>query len=77
MTKLTTAFLVACLATSVLGQSAGTDSKDEMNRGVQAYKNNRYAEAVQHFQNALDLDPSNQNAQLYLATAYSIQWLPG
>lgn len=52
-------------------------SRDQMNKGVAAYKNNHYTQAVQHFSEAVQLDPSNQNAQLYLATSYMIQWVPG
>jgi tetratricopeptide (TPR) repeat protein len=48
-----------------------------MNQGVKAYKNNKYADAVKHFKEAVTLDPSNQNAELYLATSYMIQWVPG
>ena len=44
---------------------------------MQAYKSGRYPEAVQHFKQALTLDPENQNAELYLGTAYFIQWVPG
>ncbi len=56
---------------------AKLESRDEMNKGVQAYKNNKYTDAVKHFKDAVRLDPSNQNAQLYLATSYMIQWVPG
>jgi tetratricopeptide (TPR) repeat protein len=56
---------------------AKLQSRDEMNKGVQAYRNNKYADAVRHFQEAVRLDPTNQNAQLYLATSYMIQWVPG
>ena len=56
---------------------AKLQSRDEMNHGVQAYRNNHYADAVNHFKQAVQLDPSNQNAQLYLATSYMIQWVPG
>jgi tetratricopeptide (TPR) repeat protein len=56
---------------------AKLQSRDEMNKGVQAYRNNHYPDAVNHFKQAVQLDPSNQNAQLYLATSYMIQWVPG
>ncbi|MBV8553002.1 MAG: tetratricopeptide repeat protein [Acidobacteriaceae bacterium] len=56
---------------------AKLQSRDQMNQGVQAYRNNHYAEAVKHFKEAVQLDPTNQNAQLYLATSYMIQWVPG
>jgi tetratricopeptide (TPR) repeat protein len=52
-------------------------SRDEMNKGVQAYKNAHYVDAVNHFKEAVQLDPTNQNAQLYLATSYMTQWVPG
>jgi tetratricopeptide (TPR) repeat protein len=56
---------------------AKLQSRDQMNQGVQAYKNNKYTDAVKHFKEAVRLDPTNQNAQLYLATSYMIQWVPG
>ncbi len=56
---------------------AKLQSRDQMNQGVQSYKNNKYADAVKHFKQAVQLDPTNQNAQLYLATSYMIQWVPG
>jgi tetratricopeptide (TPR) repeat protein len=68
------------LAGGLLIVSAGCEnlkSRDEMNHGVQSYKNNKYADAVKHFKEAVRLDPTNQNAQLYLATSYMIQWVPG
>jgi len=52
-------------------------SRDHMNKGVQSYKGLKYADAVKHFQQAVQLDPTNQNAQLYLATSYMTQWVPG
>ncbi len=52
-------------------------SRDHLNKGVQAYKSARYAEAVEHFKAAVDLDPTYTNARLYLATAYMSQYIPG
>ena len=52
-------------------------SRDQMNKGVQAYKANKYADAVKHFKEAVQLDASNENAEAYLATSYMIQWVPG
>lgn len=56
---------------------AKLQSRDEMNKGVMAYKNNHFSQAVAHFKDAVRLDPTNQNAQLYLATSYMSQWVPG
>ncbi len=52
-------------------------SRDQLNRGVQAYKSAKYAEAIDNFKTAIALDPNNPNARLYLATAYMTQWIPG
>ena len=52
-------------------------SRDRLNKGVQAYKSARYQEAIDNFKTAIDLDPTNPNARLYLATAYMTQWIPG
>ncbi len=52
-------------------------ARDQLNKGVQSYKNARYEEAIDHFQNAISLDPSLLNARLYLATAYTQQYIPG
>jgi tetratricopeptide (TPR) repeat protein len=44
---------------------------------VQAYKGAKYIDAANHFKKAIEFDPSNKNAQLYLATSYMTQWIPG
>ena len=53
------------------------ESREWVNRGVQAFKNARYAEAVAAFQKAADVDPSSVVPRLYLATAYMQQYIPG
>jgi len=52
-------------------------ARDQLNKGVQSYKNSRYEEAIEHFKNAVSLDSSLLNARLYLATAYAQQYIPG
>ncbi len=52
-------------------------SRDLLNRGVQSFKSAKYQDAVDSFKQAIDLDPNNPNARLYLATAYMVQWIPG
>jgi tetratricopeptide (TPR) repeat protein len=52
-------------------------ARDQLNKGVQSYKNARYEEAIEHFKNAVALDPSLVNARLYLATAFAQQYIPG
>lgn len=48
-----------------------------LNQGVEAYKNAKFDEAIADFKRAKELDPSLANAQLYLATAYASQYIPG
>jgi len=52
-------------------------ARDQLNKGVASYKNARYEEAIDHFQQAVTLDPNLINARLYLATAYAQQYIPG
>lgn len=56
---------------------ARLQSRDELNKGVTAYKNQKYNDAVNHFKRAVELDPTNKNPRLYLAISYMIQWVPG
>lgn len=51
-------------------------ARDQLNKGVQAYKNARYEEAIEHFQSAVNLDPSLTMTHMYLATAYAQQVVP-
>jgi len=52
-------------------------ARDHLNKGVQAYKNSKFEQAIDNFQQAVALDPSLVNARLYLATAYAQQYIPG
>jgi tetratricopeptide (TPR) repeat protein len=52
-------------------------ARDQLNKGVTAYKNAKYEEAIDHFQQAVTFDPSLINAKMYLATAYAQQYIPG
>ena len=51
-------------------------ARDQLTKGVQAFKSARYEEAVNHFQQSIALDPDYEDAKLYLATAYSYQVVP-
>jgi len=52
-------------------------ARDQLNKGVTAYKNAKYEEAIDHFQQAVSLDPKLLNAKMYLATAFAQQYIPG
>ena len=71
--------VTAALLALLLGSTTGCEklkSRDQLVKGVQAFKNARYEDAVDHFQNAIRLDPTSTDAKLYLATAYSYQVVP-
>lgn len=52
-------------------------ARDNLNKGVQAFKSAKYNNAVEHFKEAVRLDPEFPTARLYLATAYMSQYIPG
>ncbi len=52
-------------------------ARDQLNKGVAAFKNAQYDTAIEHFKQAKELDPGLMNARLYLATAYASQYIPG
>jgi tetratricopeptide (TPR) repeat protein len=71
--------LAVALAGMVLSMS-GCDrlaARDQLNKGVEAYKSARYEEAIGHFQKATQLDPSLPMAKTYLATALAQNVVPG
>jgi tetratricopeptide (TPR) repeat protein len=51
-------------------------ARDQLNKGVQAYKSGKYEEAINHFQQAVNYDPTLPMARSYLATAYAQQVVP-
>jgi tetratricopeptide (TPR) repeat protein len=71
--------VTAALLALLLGSATGCNrlkARDQLNKGIQAFKNARYEEAVNHFQTSIELDPGYEQAKLYLATAYSYQVVP-
>jgi tetratricopeptide (TPR) repeat protein len=71
--------LAVALAGMVLSMSGCNKLKarDQLNKGVDAYKSQRYEEAIGHFQQAVQLDPSLPMAKSYLATALAQNVVPG
>lgn len=56
---------------------AQLEARDQLNKGVDAYKNAHYEEAIDHFQRATQLDPTLPMAKTYLATALAQNVAPG
>ena len=71
------AVLALAVALLSLGGCNKLKARDQLNKGVQAYKNSKYELAIDHFNKAVALDPRLLNARLYLATAYAQQYIPG
>jgi len=71
--------LAVALAGMVLSMSGCNQlaARDQLNKGVEAYKGARYEEAIDHFQKATQLDPSLPMAKTYLATALAQNVVPG
>ena len=71
---------MSVIVAAAVAAGAGCDrlrARDKLNKGVNAYKNAQFDEAIEDFKAAKQYDPSLTNAQLYLATAYASQYIPG
>jgi tetratricopeptide (TPR) repeat protein len=78
--KMNLRLLMLAAAALALLSATGCDklkARDQLNKGVKAYKDNHYEQAIDHFQQAVQLDPQLTNARMYLATAYVSQYIPG
>jgi tetratricopeptide (TPR) repeat protein len=78
MNKSARFLVVLAVAASLAG--LGCDrlrARDQLNKGVQSYRSAQYDAAIEHFKNAVSLDPNLSVAGLYLATAYAQQCVPG
>lgn len=67
------ALMLACLSTGCNKLKA----RDQLNKGVMSFRNAQYAQAVDHFQQAVSLDPNLANAKTFLATAMELEYVPG
>ncbi|MGA9876472.1 MAG: tetratricopeptide repeat protein, partial [Solirubrobacteraceae bacterium] len=70
--------LAVILAGTVLSMSGckRLEARDQLNKGVDAYKSTHYEEAIEHFQQATELDPTLPMAKSYLATALAQNVVP-
>lgn len=74
--KITLAILVMAMLLATSGCNK-LRARDQLNKGVQAYKASKFEQAVSFFQRAIELDPDLAVAKLYLATACVAQYVPG
>ncbi len=71
--------ITLAVVTLALFSSLGCDklrARDQLNKGVESFKNNHFEQAIDHFQKAVELDPNLINARMYLATAFVSQYIP-
>jgi tetratricopeptide (TPR) repeat protein len=69
--------LIAALAFSGCSFYSKLRARDQLNQGVKAFTESEYAKATEFFKKAVELDPEFEIAKMYLATAYSQQFVPG
>src|SRR5215471_20748999 len=74
-----TKFMLAFLAILALASAscAKLQARDNLNKGVRAFRESHYENAVNFFKQAVELDPELTTAEIYLATAYAQQYVPG
>lgn len=70
------AALVAALSAGLTGCQF-LEARDNLNKGIGAFKGGKYPEAEKYFLKAVELEPNNPTSHLYLATAYVNQYIPG
>ena len=75
-TRLATVLSVAAALLTTAGCNK-LRARDQLNKGVQAYKSGHYEQSIDHFQEAVRLDGDFKVAKLYLAMAYTSQYVPG
>lgn len=77
--KLNARLTVLAALICALGMTTGCNflkSRDQLTKGVAAFKSAQYEQATDFFQRAVELDPKNETAKLYLATTYASQVVP-
>ena len=70
-------FLSLAAASAVCGQTNAEAARAELNAGARAYRDGNFAAAEEHFRRALELDPAQKNAPLFVARAVQQQYKPG
>ncbi len=69
--------LALAISTAGCGWFQKLQARDQLNKGVNAFRNANYPQAIERFKRAIQLDPDLINARLYLASAYMSQFVPG
>ena len=73
----TTGLLVCFAITGVAQDEAKASATNEVDQGVQAFRQARYEDAIAHFKQAVAFDPDFVVARMYLAATYLQEFQPG
>jgi tetratricopeptide (TPR) repeat protein len=52
-------------------------ARDKLNKGVKMFTDQKYEAAADYFSQSVELDPDFETSRMYLATAYTSQFIPG
>jgi len=52
-------------------------ARDNVNKGVKAFTDQKYDAAAQYFEKSIEEDPDLEQARMYLAISYNSQFVPG
>jgi len=80
MKLLTSLIITIALAAPLLAQTptvAEAQAKQELNEAARAYREGKFADAQAHSERALQLDPQNKTAPMFIARTIHAQYRPG
>src|SRR4051794_28128779 len=69
--------IVVLVSASGCSYINGLRAKNELNKVAQSYKEKKFAEAEMHAKRALELDPENENAPVFIARTIHAQYRKG
>src|SRR5687767_15509916 len=76
-TTLLSLVLLSVTTSAGCGMVSSIRAKNQLNEGARAYKAGRFAEAQQHFEESLRLNPEQKNAKFFVARSIHAQYRPG
>jgi tetratricopeptide (TPR) repeat protein len=69
--------LLSVMPLSGCGFISKLRARDNLNKGVRAFTEQKFDQAAQYFEQAIKQDPEFEVARMYLATTYTSQFVPG
>ena len=69
--------LLAVIPLSGCGFITKLQARDNLNKGVKAFTDQKYTDAVTYFKKSIELDPEMSQPRMYLGTSYMMLFVPG